>query len=126
MLMRLGASALLALALLAGAGNSTTTASTPNLRGVVSGAASAGCYPGEPCDPPVGLAAYLGLRRSGHPLVRIRLARSGVFAIHLTPGLYRLSLAPMVGAAKLVPSLVRVPSTGVRRVTVKVVRPAAP
>src|SRR4051794_10573505 len=125
--MRLGASALVALALLAGASDGTTTASTPNLRGVVlGGAASLGCYPGEPCDPPPGLSAYLGFRRADHPMVRIRLARSGVFAVHLTPGWYRLSLAPNVGSAKLAPPVVRVPSTGVRRVTVHVVRTAPP
>ena len=125
--MRLGASALVALALLAGASDGTTTASTPNLRGVVlSGAVAPGCYPGEPCDPTPGLATYLGFRRTGHAMVRLRLARNGVFAIHLTPGWYRLSLAPMVGGARLVPSVVHMPSIGARRVTVHVVRPAAP
>jgi hypothetical protein len=125
--MRLGASILVALALFAGASDGTTTASTPNLRGVVlSGAVAPGCYPGEPCDPPVGLASYLGFRRSGHAMVRLRLARNGAFAIHLTPGWYRLSLAPMMGAAKLVPSVVHVPTTGIRRITVRVVRIAAP
>ena len=69
------------------AGAGTTAATTPNLRGVVlSGAVAPGCYPGEPCDPPVGLSTYLGFRRTGHAMVRLRLARNGVFAIHLTPG----------------------------------------
>src|SRR5262245_28300346 len=114
--MRLGASALVALALIAGASDGTTTASTPNLRGVVlSGAVAPGCYPGEPCDPPAGgLATYLAFRRTGHAMVRVRLARNGAFAIHLTPGWYRLSLAPMGGTAKLVPPVVHVPTTGSR------------
>jgi hypothetical protein len=59
-------------------------------------------------------------------VVRIRLGRSGVFAIHLTPGWYRLSLAPMAGQAKLVPSVVQVPTRGTRRVAVHVVLRAAP
>lgn len=127
--MRFGACALVALAmLLAGAsdGITATTTPTPNVRGVVLyGATPPGCYPGEPCDPPV-KPAFLMFRRAGHLPARARLGVKGGFALHLSPGRYVLVLTPAVAVTRLVPATVLVPAKGSVKVTVHLIRMQVP
>ena len=86
-------------------------ASGPNVTGkVVRSAPIAGCYPGEPCDPPP-QAAFLVFTRNGHS-TRVRLGADGAFAVRLAGGLYRVTVAPSQGTT-LSPAAIRVPRVGV-------------
>jgi hypothetical protein len=124
--MRIGATALAALALFTSASDGLSATPTPNVRGVVlSGATAPGCYPGEPCDPPV-KPAFLAFRRTGHALVRSHLGTHGGFALRLAPGWYALQLLPSMHGTKLKPSVVHVPASGTVQVTVHVTGPPAP
>ena len=103
-----------------------TATTSPNVRGVVLPAAVApGCYPGEPCDPPAGAAAFLAFRRAGRPTVRARLGQHGGFALHLAPGVYTLGVVPAQPSSRIVPAAIRVPLVGTVRFTVRIHGPVA-
>ena len=70
--------------------------------------ATAGCLPGDVCDP-IPPAAYVVFTRSGH-VTRVKLAASGAFAVHLASGLYAVSTAP---PHAVTPATLRVPRVGV-------------
>ena len=100
---------MLAVASIAAAASSG--ASGPNVTGTyIRGAQTAGCYQGEPCDPPP-QAAFLLFTRNGHS-TRVRLGANGAFAVRLAGGLYRVSVLPSQGST-VSPAAIRVPRTGV-------------
>jgi hypothetical protein len=118
--MRYRTTALAALVLLTGVSSAHTAVPTLNVRGTVQRLPSAtptACVNGEPCDPPI--TAALFFRRVGHAMVRTTVGANGTFALHLAPGIYTVSQ----GAAlpRLVPSAIRVPTTGVLRLTLRTV-----
>ncbi len=80
-----------------------------NVKGTfVRTSATAGCLPGDVCDP-IPPAAFVVFARSGH-VTRVKLAASGAFAVHLASGLYAVSTAP---PHVVTPATVRVPRVGV-------------
>jgi hypothetical protein len=119
---RVGVTAAAALALLlAGSLDATLT---PNVRGTVptptggGDSGSVNCFPGEPCDPPIGMVVTsVMFSRPGHATVRVRTV-GGSFALHLVPGTYRIALQPGLGAVS--PATVRVPRTGTVRLRLAV------
>ena len=86
-------------------------ASAPNVKGTfVRSAPTAGCTPGEPCDPPP-QAAFLLFTRNAHS-TRVPIGANGTFAVRLAAGYYRVTVLP--GQSSTVsPASIRVPRTGV-------------
>jgi hypothetical protein len=90
---------------------SAASGATPaaNVKGsFVRATGTAGCLPGDVCDP-IPPAAFVVFTRSGH-VTRVKLAASGAFAVHLASGLYAVSTAPPHGVT---PTTLRVPRVGV-------------
>lgn len=73
-------------------------------------APTAGCYQGEPCDPPPP-AAFLVFTRKGHS-TRVRIGANGNFAVRLAGGFYRVTVLPSQSTT-LAPASIRVPRVGV-------------
>jgi hypothetical protein len=91
------------------AAGAATSASGPNVRGkLVRSSAITGCYQGEPCDPPP-QASFLLFTRNGHS-TRVRLGATGVFAVRLAAGVYKVRTLP---SSTVSPASMRVPRTGV-------------
>jgi hypothetical protein len=98
------------LVVFAAAASSSQAASAPNVQGVVVRSPTvAGCYRGEPCDPPPA-ATFVVFTRNGHS-TRVTIGASGAFAVHLAPGLYSVSVAPRIRS--VTPGTLRVPRIGV-------------
>ena len=92
------------------ASSSQAAAIAPNVKGVVVRTpTAAGCYQGEPCDPPPA-TAFVVFTRSGHS-TRVTIGASGAFAVYLAPGLYNVSVAPRIRS--VTPATLRVPRSGV-------------
>ena len=109
--MRASVALLCMLAVASMAAGASSGASGPNVTGkFIRSAAIAGCYPGEPCDPPP-QAAFLLFTRSGHS-TRVRLGANGAFAVRLAAGLYRVAVLPSQGSS-VSPASIRVPRIGV-------------
>ena len=86
-------------------------ASGPNVTGrLVRSSPDAGCYQGEPCDPPPQAAVIL-FTRNAHS-TRAHLGVNGTFAVRLASGLYHVTVFPSQSSA-LSPPSIRVPPTGV-------------
>lgn len=110
----------LAAAVFAVSGAAARTAG-PNVRGVLDrdGAGSPACFPGEPCDPiPVGV--FVVFSREHRKPVRTRVRPNGSFAVRLAPGAYRISLAPPPLSGHVMPTRVRAPRDGVRRLRLEI------
>jgi hypothetical protein len=89
---------------------SQAAAVAPNVQGVVvRSPTTAGCYQGEPCDPPPA-ATFVVFTRNGHS-TRVTIGASGAFAVHLAPGLYDVSVVPRIRS--VTPATLRVPRSGV-------------
>ena len=109
--MRASVALLFALVISSIASAASSGASGPNVTGTfVRSTAAAGCYPGEPCDPPP-QSAFLVFTRNGRA-TRVRIGADGAFAVRLAGGLYRVTAVPSQGSA-VSPASIRVPLRGI-------------
>jgi hypothetical protein len=99
--------------------------STPdiNVTGTIDRGPMPTCPAGEPCDPAM-VAALLVFSRPGSPDVTVHVAGDGSFALHLEPGTYTIAAAPPSFQGTLVPSTVRVPASGLVRLSLHIARSA--
>lgn len=82
----------------------------PNVKGMfVRSPQTAGCFQGEPCDPPP-QATFLVFSRNGVS-TRVRIGATGAFSVHLAAGLYTVSVLPSHDGVS--PAALRVPRLGV-------------
>lgn len=111
--MRASAALICLLAVASIAAAASSGASAPNVTGTfVRSATTAGCYPGEPCDPPpIAQAAFLVFTRNGSS-TRVRVGVNGSFAVRLAAGFYRVTVSPSQNST-VSPAAIRVPRVGV-------------
>ena len=109
--MRASVALLCVLAVATVAAAASSGATVPNVTGTfVRSAPTAGCTPGEPCDPPP-QAAFLLFTRNAHS-TRVRIGANGAFAVRLASGYYRVTVLPSMGTT-VSPASIRVPRLGV-------------
>lgn len=118
--------ALLALAALLGAGQTSSATPPPNVRGVLAqGPPTLICPPGEPCDPPP-TGVFVVFTRASGVVIRVRVAPTGAFATYLPPARYAIRIAPSAVNAHVVPATVLVVRGKVLNLRLRVLRVATP
>jgi hypothetical protein len=95
-----------------------------NVRGTIDRSFTPACPTDEPCDPPI-TAHYLVFSQPGKPDVRAQVDGSGVFAVHLDPGVWTISGAPPALGGHIEPGEVRVPTNGTVELQLRIVRTPA-
>ena len=90
---------------------SPAVGATLNVYGTLDRGTAQMCPSGDPCDP-VMVGSFVVFSQAGKQDVRTTVSASGEFALHLDPGSYTISAAPLPINGRLQPSTVRVPAAG--------------